>query len=136
MFKTCTSFIVAVMARGDEVQCYFASITTEKVFDAFISGVPEPSTLQDDVISQLSSMGLELEEEVLIKSGYRLDALVEVNGKEVGVEVDGPFPFHWSKPKWKYNLKHRQVTTLDGSSRQNVQLSSAGGVNAYNTRIE
>ena len=39
-------------------------------YDAFISQVPEPSKLQDDVISELISIGLEPEEEVLTKSGY------------------------------------------------------------------
>ena len=76
--------------------------------------VPDPSKLQDDVISQLSSMGLELEEEVLTKSGYRLDALVEVNGKKIGVEVDGPTHFIGRNPSGSTILKHRQVTNLDG----------------------
>ena len=82
-------------------------------YNAFVSKVPEPSKLQDDVISQLSSMELELEEEVLTKSGYRLDALVEVNGERVGVEVDGPSHFLGRNPTGSTILKHRQVTTLD-----------------------
>ena len=86
----------------------------EKCYEAFISRVPEPSKLQDDVISHLSSMGLELEEELLTKSGYRLDTLVEVNGKKVGVEVDGPFHFIGRNPNGSTILKRRQVTTLDG----------------------
>ena len=83
-------------------------------YNAFVSKVPEPSKLQDDVISQLSSMELELEEEVLTKSGYRLDALVEVNGERVGVEVDGPSHFLGRNPTGSTILKHRQVTNLDG----------------------
>jgi hypothetical protein len=43
-----------------------------------------------DVIFELSSIGLRPEEEFLAKSGYRLDALVEVKGTKVGIEVDGP----------------------------------------------
>ena len=88
----------------------------KKCYDTFISRVPEPSKLQDDVISQLSSIGLELEEEVQTKSGYRLDALVQVNGKKVGVEVDGPSHFLGRDPTGSTILKHRQVTTLDGIS--------------------
>ena len=85
----------------------------KKCCDTFISRVPEPSKLQDDVISQLSLMGLELEEEVLTESGYRLDALVEVNGKTVAIEVDGPSHFLGKNPTGGTILKHRQVTSLD-----------------------
>ena len=59
-------------------------------------------------------MGLELEEEVLTKSGYRIDALVEVNGKKIGVEVDGPTHFIGRNPSGSTILKHRQVSNLDG----------------------
>ena len=59
-------------------------------------------------------MGLELEEEVLTKSGYRLDALVEADGKKVAIEVDGPSHFLGRNPTGSTILKHRQVTNLDG----------------------
>ena len=85
----------------------------KKCYDAFVSTAPRPSKLQDDVISQLSSMALELEEEVLTKSGYRLDALFEVNGKKIGVEVDGPTHFIGRNPNGSTILKHRQITNLD-----------------------
>ena len=85
----------------------------QKCYDAFISEDPNPSKLQDDVISQLSSMGLELEEEVLTKSGYRLDAFVEVNGKKIGIEVDGPTHFIGRNPNGSTILKHRQIPNLD-----------------------
>ena len=49
-----------------------------------------------------------------MKSGYRLDALVEVDGKKVAIEVDGPWHFLGKKPTGNTILKHRQVTTLDG----------------------
>ncbi|KAL3772365.1 hypothetical protein ACHAW5_010367 [Stephanodiscus triporus] len=74
---------------------------------------PSPSKLQDDVLSELLSIGLHPEEEVLAKSGYRLDALVEMHGKKVGIEVDGPSHFVGSKPNGGTLLKHRQVNTLD-----------------------
>ncbi len=69
--------------------------------------------MQDDVISELKSVGLEPEEEVLTKSGYRLDAVVGVNGKKIGIEVDGPSHFVGRKPAGSTILKHRQVTKLD-----------------------
>ena len=83
------------------------------MYNAFVSQDITQSKLQDDVISQLSSMGLELEEEVLTKSGYRLDALVEVNGKKIGVEVDGPTHFLGRNRTGSTILKHRQITNLD-----------------------
>ena len=86
----------------------------EKCYNAFLSKVPRPSAFQDDVISELKLIGLEPEEEVLTKSGYRLDAIVEVNQKKVGVEVDGPSHFVGRKHKTGSTLlKHRQVTILD-----------------------
>ena len=87
-----------------------------KCYDAFIKADPRPSKLQDDVISELSSAGLQPQEEVLTKSGYRLDAVVEVNGKQVGVEVDGPSHFIGRELTGSTILKHRQVTNLDGIS--------------------
>ncbi|KAL7523151.1 hypothetical protein ACHAXR_000043, partial [Thalassiosira sp. AJA248-18] len=53
-------------------------------------------------------------EEVLTKGGYRLDALVSVNGSKVGIEVDGPTHFVGRKPTGSTILKHRQVTRLEG----------------------
>ena len=51
---------------------------------------------------------------MLKKSGYQPDALVEVNGKKVGIDVDGPSHFLGRNPTGSTILKHRQVTTLDG----------------------
>ena len=53
------------------------------------------------------------EEEVLTPSGYRLDALVEVNGEKVGIEVDGPSHFVNREPTGSTLLKRRQVSTVD-----------------------
>jgi hypothetical protein len=69
--------------------------------------------LQDDVISVLSLIGMSPEEEVLTLNGYRLDALVEVNGIKVGIEVDGPSHFVNQEPTGSTLLKRRQVSTLD-----------------------
>jgi len=85
-------------------------------YEAFISEDPRPSKLQDEVVSILSSIGLQPQEEVLIKSGYRIDAVVEVNGKQIAVEVDGPSHFigRSSERTGSTILKHRQVAALDG----------------------
>jgi hypothetical protein len=85
----------------------------EKCCQAFVSESYQSSNLQDDVISVLSSIGLLPEEEVLTLSGYRLDAIVEVNGEKVGIEVDGPSHFINQEPTGSTLLKRRQVSTLD-----------------------
>ncbi|KAL3775652.1 hypothetical protein ACHAW5_008122 [Stephanodiscus triporus] len=85
----------------------------EKCQKAFSSLPPSQSKLQDDVVSELFSIGLHPEEEVLTKSGYRFNALSVMHGKKIGIEVDGPFHFVGSKPNGCTLLKHRQVNTLD-----------------------
>ena len=90
------------------------ALLAKKSHKVFISTVPRPSALQDNVISELRSIGLEPEEEVLTESGYRLDAVVEVDGEKIGVEVDGPTHFLGRKPTGSTILKHRQVTNLEG----------------------
>ena len=88
----------------------------KKCSEAFISQEFSPSKFQDDVVSSLSSMGLQPQEEVLLKSGYRIDAVVEVNGKQIAVEVDGPSHFIGRSRELTGStiLKHRQVATRDG----------------------
>ena len=81
---------------------------------AFVSQSYQLSRLQDDVTSVLSSIGMSPEEEVLTLSGYRLDALVKVNGEKIGIEVDGPYHFMNQEPTGSTLLKRRQVSTLDG----------------------
>jgi len=65
----------------------------DNCYNVFISKHPTLSNFQNDVIAQLSSVGLVPKEEVLMDSGYHIDAIVEVSGKTVGVEVDGPSHF-------------------------------------------
>jgi len=86
----------------------------KRCYEAFISRVPRQSKLQDDVVSILSSIGLQPQEEVLMKSGYRVDAVVEVNGKQVAIEVDGPSHFIDRELTGSTILKQRQVAALDG----------------------
>jgi len=86
----------------------------KRCYEAFISRVPRSSKLQDDVVSILSSIGLQPQEEVLLKSGYRIDAVVEVDGKQIAVEVDGPSHFIGRELTGSTILKHRQVASVDG----------------------
>ena len=88
-------------------------ILQEKCKKAFVDNLVTTSAFQSDVISELISIGLQPEEEVLMESGYRLDAVVEVNGKRIGIEVDGPTHFVGREPTGSTILKHRQVTNLD-----------------------
>jgi len=88
----------------------------KKCYETFISEDPSPSKLQDDVVSCLSSIGLQPHEEVLLNSGYRIDAVVEVNGKQSAIEIDGPSHFIGRSRELTGStiLKHRQVAALDG----------------------
>jgi len=88
----------------------------KRCYEAFISQEFSPSKLQGNVVSSLLSMGLQPQEEVLMKSGYRIDAVVEVNGKQIAVEVDGPSHFVGKSRERTGStiLKHRQVAALDG----------------------
>jgi hypothetical protein len=85
----------------------------EKCREAFISELPRSSNFQTDAIFELPSIGLRPDEAFLANTGYCLDALVEVNGTKVGVEVDGPFHFVGRKATGRTLLKRRHVTTLD-----------------------
>eukprot|EP00984_Skeletonema_dohrnii_P016844 scaffold7545_cov79-Skeletonema_dohrnii-CCMP3373.AAC.2 len=88
----------------------------ERCYNVFISEEPRVSKFQEDVVAQLSSIGLDPKEEVLFDSGYRIDALVEVNGNQVGIEVDGPYHFigKGRSPLGRTVLKRRQVPLIDG----------------------
>ena len=87
-----------------------------RCYNSFVSEDPTVSKLQDDVVAQLSSIGLEPKEEVLMDSGYRMDAIVKVNGKTIGVEVDGQSHFigKGRSPTGSTILKRRQVPSIDG----------------------
>jgi hypothetical protein len=84
-------------------------------FNSYIAREPSPSAFQDHVISEIKSVGLEPKEEYLTSCGYSLDALVEIKGEQVGIEVDGPFHFAGKgQPLGKMTLKHRQVLSVTG----------------------
>jgi hypothetical protein len=91
-----------------------SSSLRDKCQKAFISALTHSSNLQADVTFELSSIGLHPEEEFLTRTGYRLDALVEVKEAKVGiVEFDGPSHFVGRKAMGWTLLKHRQVSILD-----------------------
>lgn len=85
----------------------------EKCYEAFLLRVPEPSRFQNDVATSLTSIGLHAEEEVLTKSGYRIDMVVEVYGEKVAIEVDGPSHFIGREANGSTILKRRQISNLE-----------------------
>ena len=82
--------------------------------EAFTSTKPTISLLQRDAVSLLRSIGLKPTEEVLTLKGYSLDIIVDLNGMEVGIEIDGPTHFIGRKPTRSTVLKRRQITTMEG----------------------
>ncbi|KAL7449821.1 hypothetical protein ACHAWC_001838 [Mediolabrus comicus] len=100
----------------------------DRCYKEFISEEPTPSKFQDDVVDQLSSIGLNPKEEALMDCGYRIDAIVEVNGKTIGVEVDGPSHFigKSKSPTGSTILKRRQVPAID-----KIELVSVPGWEWY-----
>ena len=83
-------------------------------YRAFLSTPPKVSALQSDVVSELEAIGLRPDCEALTKRGYRLDAIVEVEGRTIGIEVDGPSHFAGRRLTGNAALKRRQVTGLEG----------------------
>eukprot|EP00956_Cyclotella_meneghiniana_P033189 scaffold94258_cov68-Cyclotella_meneghiniana.AAC.2 len=92
----------------------------DKWKQTFSSADTKSSALQKDVVSELKSIGLHPVEEYLTESGYSIDALVEINGKKVGIEVDGPFHFIGGRPNGPTALKRRQVESIDKFSLVSV----------------
>ena len=86
-----------------------------RCYKAFTSTDPCPSNLQMHVVDNLPAISVELQEEVRMYSGYLLDAVVEVRGKTVGIEVDGPSHFIGKSktPTGSTILKRRQVPWID-----------------------
>eukprot|EP00984_Skeletonema_dohrnii_P032883 scaffold27917_cov78-Skeletonema_dohrnii-CCMP3373.AAC.3 len=86
----------------------------ERCHKLFVERARTKSKFQHSIATTLSSMGLELKETVL-DSGYGVDALVVVNGKAVGIEVDGQFHFiGWTNSLLGNTvLKRRQITAVD-----------------------
>ena len=58
----------------------------------------------------------DLRQEFLAKTGYRPDALVDVNAIKFGIEVDGPYHYAGRKATGRTLLKCKQLSTLDNIS--------------------
>jgi len=87
----------------------------KRCYEEFTNQSLQCSELQKDVMSTLTLMGIEVDEEVRTQSGYTLDAVVRgVNGTSIGLEVDGPHHFVNRNPTGSTIIKHRQVAAIDG----------------------
>jgi hypothetical protein len=82
-------------------------------YQAFVMDDGLVSRLQKDAVRELTSMDLKPVQEFLAPSGYSIDALIEVNGRRIGIEVDGPSHFVDRKPTARTILKRRQITSID-----------------------
>lgn len=71
------------------------------------------SGLRNTVLDALVSIGLDPEKGYVTKSGYSLDALIEVDGRRIGVEVVGPLQYNGKNPTGMTVLKHRQIDIVD-----------------------
>jgi hypothetical protein len=87
----------------------------QRCYEAFILDRVQSSGLQDDVVDVLTYICLKTQEEMLMPSGYRLDAYVMVNGVNVGVKVGGPSHFTGYLPNGHTILKRHQVPNIDGA---------------------
>jgi hypothetical protein len=88
-------------------------VLVECCHNAFVNSDNKRSFIQKNVNSELVSMGLNPVESYLTSSGYKLDALVQINDTKVGVEIYGPYDFIGRKPIGGTLLKRRQVTAID-----------------------
>ncbi|EJK56844.1 hypothetical protein THAOC_23187 [Thalassiosira oceanica] len=71
------------------------------------------SKLQNTVVGHLRNSGMDVIEEVQVESGYLLDVLLTINGKKIGVEIDGPFHFVGRRQNGATILKRRLVSNVD-----------------------
>ena len=76
---------------------------------AFSSEDGVASKLQCDVVVSLLALDLAPREEVRTPQGYSLDAVVLHGGREVAIEVDGPYHFCGRMPTGATALKRRQL---------------------------
>lgn len=85
----------------------------KKCYTQFTSQPLQGSNLQSDAMKVLTSMDLHPIEEVQTESGYCLDFVVNVDGEELGIEVDGPHHFVGRDPTGSTLLKRRHVENVD-----------------------
>ena len=79
--------------------------------EAFVRTPPNPSLLQSQVGTALEAAGLQVAHEVVTPQGYSIDLVVEHEGVQVAVEVDGPSHFLGDSeaPTGATLLKRRQL---------------------------
>ena len=79
--------------------------------ESFTSREAQPSHFQLAVGESLRELGLELEAEVCTPQGYSIDFVVELGGRRVAVEVDGPSHYLGATrmPTGATTLKRRQL---------------------------
>ncbi|KAL7521241.1 hypothetical protein ACHAWX_007500 [Stephanocyclus meneghinianus] len=135
LFRNRSAFINAILTRQDEFnlrelcqlhqwilwqkemrpEFVVQSSFQELCYKAYTERLPNPSTFQDEVMLELKSIGLDpIEEYRLAVCGYILDAIVEIDGEKIGIEVDGPSHFAGRQPLGKLILKQRQVFNVEG----------------------
>ena len=85
----------------------------QRCYQIFIGSKFTSSQFQQDVVKELKLIGLDPKEEYLTNSGYRLDALVEINGRKFGIEADGPSHFIDRKVNGSTALRRRQAAAID-----------------------
>jgi hypothetical protein len=85
----------------------------ELCYQAFTPAYVSVSRFQNDVVLELTSIDFKPVEEFITSSGYSIDAMVEVNGISIGIEVDRPSHFINKKPIAKTMLKRRQIKAID-----------------------
>uniref|UniRef100_A0A7S4F983 RAP domain-containing protein n=2 Tax=Chrysotila carterae TaxID=13221 RepID=A0A7S4F983_CHRCT len=81
---------------------------------AFMASPPKPSRMQRQVEATLVSLSMPVRAEVFTDEGYSIDVVVNFQGAEVGVEVDGPSHFFGRDPSGPTLLKRRQLRKLGG----------------------
>jgi hypothetical protein len=97
--------------RGQTTEL-FSQELLQRCRGAFLAREAQPSNLQRQVGSTLSSLELDPQEEVRTEEGYSLDYVVEWRGRQVAIEVDGPSHFVGRKPTGATMLKRRQLHHL------------------------
>ena len=76
---------------------------------AFRASEVTVSRFQRQVAETLVSLGVSVQEEVVLEEGYSLDLVVNWRGERLAVEVDGPSHFVGREPNGATLLKRRQL---------------------------
>lgn len=99
-----------------------ASSLRKRCLKKFASYPTTTSYFQKAVVSELISLGFDPIEEYITESGYSIDALIKVDGKKVGVEVDGPGHFENKTANGSTILKRRLVVAASNDINSIVSV--------------